>query len=645
MERHNLLQPSGGNEAKGEQILNENEDTHNAESSHPASGADNGTGTSPGFTATSARADNSEDYTIHDNMGISVIDYSSLTRNELVNKFKQLLSESEIENLKNEVENIRINFYKKHKAGNEEKRKKFIEAGGNIEEYQISSDPLEEEFNDLYKGYREQRNEITKTIEEQKKSNLAVKEEIIESIKELINKPESLQNTFAEFNMLQEKWRNHGLVPQSEMRRLYEAFNFSVQSFYDWVKLNNEARDLDFKRNLEAKIELCERAETLIFESDVRKAFGELQILHERWGETGPVVPEKRKEIWERFHDATVKIHKNHQEFFIKKKEEYEGNLQAKTLLCEKAEETASKVYTRFRDWEKATNDFIELQQVWKTIGMVPKSENAGIFRRFRVANDRFFEAKKEYMKTVSEGENNNLQRKTDLCIRAESLKESTDWKKTADEIMWLQKEWKRIGPVPRKVSDKIWTRFRTACNEFFERKTKHFDSLEGLLEDNVKIKMQIIEKLQNFESTGDNKNDLLTLKKLQKEWIEIGHIPPDKRKELQELFRKSVNHVFDILNLDDKKRESTRFRMYVDDLLEKPDSGEVIIRERESLSKKLRQVEADLKVLENNIGFFSKSNKTEALLKDFVIKIEAGKKEAEIIKEQIRYLDSVKKS
>ena len=573
------------------------------------------------------------------------IDYSSLTKYEIVQKFKQILSEGEINHLRNEVDNLKINFYKKHKAENDEKRKKFIESGGDIEGFQVESDPLEEEFKELYNGYRERRNELTKSLEAQKINNLKVKYEIIEAIKELINKPEALQHTFEEFHDLQRKWKEHGLVPQSEVKKLYDSYDFTVQSFYDWVKLNNEARDMDLRRNLEMKIELCEKAESLILESDVLKAFAELQTLHERWREIGPVTADKRNEIWDRFREATSQIHKNHQEYYLKKKEEYEGNLNAKTILCENAEEIASKVYTRFKEWETATDQFIELQKVWKTIGMVPRSENAKIFRRFKDSCDRFFDAKKEFYKVVMDEEHNNLQLKTDLCIRAEGLKGSSDWKRTTDELIRLQKEWKKIGPVSRRVSDKIWQRFRAACNEFFERKANHYNSIDGLLEDNLKVKEEIIQKLESFEFTENSDEDLKRLKQFQKEWVEIGHVPANVKGALQDKFRKAVNKVFDTLKIDDKKKETIRFRMKIENLMSHPNSRDKLYQEREFLVKKLNQIEADLKVLENNIGFFSKSKNSDSLLKDFSAKIESGKKEIEIIKEQVRYIDNIYKS
>jgi hypothetical protein len=575
---------------------------------------------------------------------VSYIDYSGLTKFELIQKFKQLLSEGEITYLRNEIENLKVNFYKKHKAENEERRKKFIEDGGVLEEYTAIEDVLEDEFKQLYKDYRERKTELSKSLDEQKAHNLKVKYEIIEHIKDLINKPESLQNTFEEFHHLQNKWKHTGLVPQKEMKELYDLYHFHVQGFYNWIKLNNEARDMDLRRNLEAKIELCEKVESLILETDIRKAFGELQIFHERWREIGPISPDKKEEIWVRFREATTKIHKIHQEYFLKKKDELEGNLNAKTILCEKAEEIASKVYTRFKEWETATDGFIELQQVWKTIGMVPKSENNRIFRRFKDASDRFFIAKKEFYSIIMEEENNNLQLKTDICLKAESLKESTDWKRTTEDLIRLQKDWKRIGPVSRRVSDKIWFRFRTACNEFFERKATHYSTIDGLLDENIKKKEDLLEKIETYQFTENSDEDLKNLKIFQKDWVEIGHVPENVKMAIQDRYRKAINKAFDSLQVDDKKKENIKFKMRIENIMQQQNSRDRLYMERENLVKKLNQIEAELKTLENNIGFFSKSKNSDSLLKDFSSKIEAGKKETAIIKEQVKYLDNIYK-
>ncbi|NMD00760.1 MAG: DUF349 domain-containing protein [Bacteroidales bacterium] len=577
-------------------------------------------------------------------MKYPVIDYSSLNKQELIDKFKELLTQAKIEQIKNEVEQIKTNFYKKLKQENYDLKKKFLEEGGNNEDFQAKEDLLEPVFKELYNAYRDKRQELIEELEKQKKENYQKKLEIIEKINELTTKPESLKSTMDEFHDLSLKWKEIGVVPQQFVKDIYNKYNLARDNFYNWLKLNQEARDYDLKRNLEAKIELCEKAEQLILEENVTKALGQLQILHERWREIGPVYPDKKEEIWERFKEATHKIHKNHQEFFNKRREEEENNLKAKTILCEIAEEIAGKIYTRYKDWEESTKQMINLQQRWRTIGMVPKSENAAIYKRFRNALDQFFAAKKEFYSIKNEEENKNLQLKTDLCIRAEALKDSNDWKKTTFEIINLQKEWKKIGPVSRKDSDAIWQRFRAACNEFFDRKTKHFNSLGNLLEENLTKKEELLKKLEEFDFSDDPEQDLMKVRQIQKEWFEIGPLTESKQEEIQNRYKKAVQNLFANLKIDEKKKNTLNFKLKIDSLLNTPNSKDKLLQERTNLAKELHKLENDLKVLENNIGFFSKSKNAENLVKDFAKKIDEGRLQAEKLKEQIKYIDNLMK-
>ncbi|MCX7862575.1 MAG: DUF349 domain-containing protein [Bacteroidales bacterium] len=574
-------------------------------------------------------------------MQYTVIDYSSLSREELIEKFKQLLGQSNITQHKDDFEQIKLHFYRKLKQEIDQKKKKQLESGENVE-IDEEPDKLEPIFKELYDAYKEKRNEIIAEIERQKQENYKKKLEIIEKINELTTRPEALKTTMDEFRTLNEQWRNIGVVPQHLVKDLYNKYNLARDNFYNWLKLNKEARDYDLKRNLEAKLELCEKAEQLILEQDVVKAIGQLQILHERWREIGPVYPDKKEEIWERFKEATHKIHKNHQEFFQRKKEEEENNLKAKTILCEIAEEIASKTYNRYKEWEEATKQMIDLQHRWKTIGMVPRSENHAIYKRFRSALDQFFAAKKEYYEQKAEEENHNLQLKTDLCIRAEALKDSTNWKKTTQELIQLQREWEKIGPVPRKDADALWKRFRAACNEFFERKTNHFKSIETLQEENLSKKQEILNQLENFEFTDNPEEDLNKVKQLQKQWFEIGPVAEQYQEEVQKRYKQVVQKLYNNLKVDDKRKNTLSFKLRIDSLLQTPNYIEKLKIERNQIARQLHKIENDLKVLENNIGFFSKSKNAENLLTEFAKKIDEGRKQAEILKEQIQYIDNI---
>lgn len=577
-------------------------------------------------------------------MKYPVIDYSSLNKQELIDKLKELLTQANIAQIKNEVEQIKTHFYKKLKQENDELKKKFLEEGGKNEDFQAKEDSLEPVFKEIYNAYRDKRQELIQEIEKQKLENYQKKLDIIKKIEELTTKPESLKSTMDEFHELNRQWKEIGVVPQQYVKDIYNKYNLARDNFYNWLKLNKEARDYDLKRNLEAKIELCEKAEQLILEDDVIKALGQLQILHERWREIGPVYPDKKEEIWERFKEATHKIHKNHQEFFNKRREEEENNLKAKTILCEIAEEIAEKTYTRYKDWEESTKQMIDLQQRWKTIGMVPKAHNASIYKRFRTALDQFFAAKKEFYTVKNEEENKNLQLKTDLCIRAEALKDSNDWKKTTYEIIKLQKEWKKIGPVARKDSDAIWQRFRAACNQFFEQKTSHFNSLNNLLDENLAKKEELLNKIETFVFTDDPEQDLIKVRQIQKEWFEIGPLTESKQEEIQNRYKKAIQNLFANLKIDEKKKKSLNFKLKIDSLLNTTNAKEKLQQERTNLAKELHKLQNDLKVLENNIGFFSKSKNAESLISDFAKKIEEGRKQADMLKEQIKYIDNLMK-
>ena len=578
-------------------------------------------------------------------MQYPVIDYSSLSREELIEKFKQLLSSSNLTEHKNEFEQIRTQFYRKLKQEKDERKKKMLKDGLTEAEIKEEADALEPIFKELYEAYKEKRNEIIAQIEKQKEDNYKKKLEIIDKINELTMRPESLKTTMEEFHKLVEEWKNIGVVPQKYVKDLYRKYNLARDNFYNWLKLNEQARDYDFKRNLEAKIELCEKAEQLILEQDVVKALGQLQILHERWREIGPVYPDKSDEIWQRFKEATKQIHKNHQEFFKRKKEEEENNLKAKTIICEIAEEIASKIYNNYKEWEEATKQMIDLQQRWKTIGPAPRKENANIYKRFRATLDQFFAAKKEFYEQKKEEENRNLQLKIDLCIKAEALKDSTDWKKTTNELINLQKEWKKIGPVPKKDADYIWKRFRAACNEFFERKAKHFSSIEDLLQENLTKKEEILQQLENFEFTDNVENDFNRIKQLQKSWFELGPVPDLFQEQIQRKYRNALQKLYDNLKLDEKNKKMLNFKLKIDSLLNTSNYIEKIKLERNNLAKELYKIENDLKILENNIGFFSKSKNAESLLQDFSKKIDEGKKQAEVLKEQIKYIDNILKN
>ncbi len=570
------------------------------------------------------------------------INYSEFSKEELVDTLRKYISEFPLEEIRSHVETIKSIFYKIHNEEIEIIHAKFIEEGGIEEDFKVEDSPIEINMKELLNIYREKRNEMSKHLEDQKDTNLHAKYEIIEGIKELINSQESLNKTFHEFRNLQERWREIGPVPQKTVKDLWESYHYHVEAFYDYIKINKELRDLDFKKNLDAKINLCEKAEELLLEPSVVEAFRRLQVLHEQWREIGPVPADKRSEIWERFKESTSKINHKHQEYFVNLKDEQKKNLQEKSTLCEKAEEIADLEIENGKDWEVKSNELIEIQKVWKTIGFAPKKHNKKIYERFRAACDKFFDKKREYFSQNREEQENNLQLKTELCIQAEAIQDSTDWKKTTDELIKLQRKWKTIGPVPIKVSDKIWKRFRAACDKFFNNKSSYFDNIESKYEDNLKAKEELILKIKSFEPSSDVNKNLEQLKTFQREWSDIGFVPIKMKDDIQEKYRLAINEKFDQLKLDEGKKSILKFKSRVESIASKPNADKRLNMERDKCYTKLKQLETDITTWENNIGFFSNSKNAESLISDVENKIQSAKQKMEVLQEKINILDDL---
>ena len=573
---------------------------------------------------------------------VEKVDYSKFSQIELVNAMRDVLGESDDRDVKADVDAMKAAFYKNMKDAVEEAKKQFIEEGGAEEDFVAEEDPYENDIKDLLKEYRQIRIEYSKKHEQEKEENLAKKYEVIEKIKGLINNEESINKTFNEFRSLQQEWREIGLVPQSKMKTLWDTYHFHVENFYDYVKINRELRDLDLKKNLEAKIKLCEKAEELLLDTSIIRAFNTLQKYHEQWREIGPVPREQKDDIWERFKAATTKINKKHQGFFEERKLEQKNNLDAKTALCEKVEAIKIDEIDTHKEWDKYSKELVDLQKVWRTIGFAPRKDNNRIYDRFRSACDRFFDAKRAFYSKNKEEQQNNLQLKIDLCVQAESLKDSNDWKKTTQDLIEIQKKWKEIGPVPRKQSDSIWKRFRTACDYFFDKKSEHFSEMDTEQVDNLKLKEDLIEEIKNFKSSKDVENNLDRLKEFQRRWAEIGHVPFKKKDEIQTNFREAINKLYDDLKIDDEQRNLLKFRTKMTTYSESSRGQNKMRFERDKYMNKMKQLENDLVLLDNNIGFFAESKNAESLIKDVQKKIEMTKQKIELLKEKIRVIDEV---
>ncbi|PIF06004.1 MAG: DNA primase [Draconibacterium sp.] len=571
------------------------------------------------------------------------VDYSRYSEVDLVNAFRDLLDQpEEHHDLKGEVDSIKSAFYKKRNENIEKERKAFLKDGGEEADFQVSEDPYENDIRELLRRFRQLRKELNKQLELEKEENLQKKYEVIEKIKGLINNEESINKTFNEFRELQQEWREIGLVPQSKMKNLWDTYHFHVENFYDYIKINRELRDLDLKKNLEAKIVLCENAEELLVEPSPVRAFNTLQKYHEQWREIGPVPRENKDDIWERFRTATGKINKKYQEFFETRKVEQKKNLEAKTALCEKAEEINKMEISGYKEWDQKSKEMIKLQKVWRTIGFAPKKDNNKIYERFRVACDSFFDNKREFYAANKELQQNNLQLKIDLCVQAEALKDSEDWNKTTQDFIYIQKQWKEIGPVPRKQSDAVWKRFRAACDHFFDKKSEHFSDVDSEQIENLKLKEALVEDVKNFKTQGDVDEDLKHLKEFHRRWTEIGHVPFKKKDDVQNRFREAIDKLYDDLKIDEDKRNLLRFKSKMASFSESNRGQNKMRAEREKYMNKLKQLENDLILLENNVGFFAKSKNAESLIADVKGKIENTRQKIETLKEKIRVIDSL---
>lgn len=567
----------------------------------------------------------------------SAVAIAGKSKEELVALFAALLETEPVQNLRKDAEAIKIAFYKALRASNEAARKAFAEAGGDPEEFKPETDPAELRLKELFGIYRGKRDALLATIEAEKEENYQAKLRIIEELKELVNSNETINQTFNTFRELQKRWKEAGVVPKAQIKDLWETYHLHVENFYNFVKINKELRDLDLKRNYESKIALCEEAEALILEPSVVNAFHKLQKLHEQWREVGPVANEYKEPLWDRFKEASTRVNKKHQEYFDRLKEEQKRNLDLKTELCVKTEELSQAIMTSRKDWSKASDELMEIQKVWKTIGFAPKKDNTKIYERFRAACDRFFENKRGFYLRVKSEMDNNLQLKTDLCIQAEALQESDDWKKTTDEFIALQRRWKETGPVPRKQSEAVWKRFRAACDRFFDRKSEHFAGLDSQYEENLAAKRALLEEIRAYvvESPDRGFEDL---KAFQRRWAEIGFVPLKEKDALQKEYREVIDAHFAAVRGNDKDRKIERYREKISGMRT---GGDRRMRyERDRLYNKVKQLEADIQLWENNIGFFAKSTKADSMIRDVQAKIQKAREERAVAIEKIRLID-----
>lgn len=565
----------------------------------------------------------------------------SLTKDEIIEKLKNLATQPEVPP-RHEVESLKQAFYKLRSAAIEAQKADFVEQGNEVEAFTPAPDPSEDVLKTFLNDIKEKRASQAAAEESLKEENYKKKLQIIESIKNITESSDDFSKLYKEFKDLQQQWNEITLIPQSKEKELWKSYQIYTEKFYDLIKINNEFRDYDFKKNLELKTAICESVEKLVDDADSVSAFHQLQNFHQQWREIGPVARELREEIWARFKNASTAINKNYQTHFESLKGREEENLAEKTAICEILKNIDYSLLTSFKEWDEKSKEVIELQAKWKTIGFVPKKVNSQIFEEFRSLCDTFFEKKSEFFKGVRNEMDENLEKKRALTEQAVALKDSTDWKSTADKLIAIQKEWKTIGPVPRKFSDAIWKEFVTACDYFFEQKKKNESSQKGEELENLAAKKEIIEKIKNVDESLEPSELIAQVRALADEWHKIGFVPFKEKDKIYKEFHQAVDAHYDRLKVDKTERRFESFKSNVRDNLSKQDNPKrALYKERDHLMHQYNKVKSDLQTYENNMNFLSISSKgASGLLKDVNNKIENLKSEMELLVKKIEALD-----
>ena len=564
-------------------------------------------------------------------------EFEGLNKLQLVEMLEELVQDADVQNIKDKVAAVRLHFNKLNKEDMDNELDRFIQGGGEAESFQHVEDPIEQRFNAAFGIFKANRAKQNEDMEKQKTENLAKKQAILDELKEIIASDESLKKTYDDFRALQDRWKEIGPVPAAENSNLWNNYHFLVEKFFDKVRIGRELRDLDMKKNLDSKIELCEKAEELLDEKSITKAFKALQKLHEEWKEVGPVPQEKKDEIWERFKAATDKINQIRREYYAKIEEEQAGNLETKKALCDKAEELIAEEYTSVNAWQKKSNELSEIFNVWKTVGPASKKDNEEIWQRFRGAMDTFFAKKKAFFASLKDRQTENLERKTQLCIEAEALMESTEWKNATEQMKKLQEEWKTIGPVPKRHTVKIWKRFRAACDTFFNRKNEHFSGRRTEEEANLAAKKALIEEIKAFE-IGPNRNENMeAIKAFQKRWIEIGYVPMKHKDAINKEYRELIDGLFDTMRKNQNEASTNEFREMMEGWKDDPTANDRVRRERNTLQTRIQKLRDEIAAMENNIGFFSNSKNSELMRAEYEKKINKAKEDLKVLEAKLK--------
>lgn len=563
------------------------------------------------------------------------------TKQEVVERLKEIAASDEAP-AKDEIDLLKTVFYKLHIAEREARLKEYIDGGGNPETYQVVPDQDEETFKAQMAVIREKRAQIMQQQEAEKQANLEKKLEIIEKIKAMATSPDEAGKSYNEFKELQQQWKDIKNVPADKANELWRNYQLYVEQFYDLLKLNSEAREYDFKKNLEMKTKLCEAAEKLADEEDVISAFHQLQELHQQYREIGPVAKELREEVWARFKAASTVINKRHQQHFEDLRSKEEENLARKTALCEKVEELGKAENKGAADWEKRSKEIIDIQNEWKTIGFAPQKMNVKIFERFRAACDDFFGRKAEYFKALKVTFSENIEKKKALVEKAQALADSTDWKATSDKLIALQKEWKTVGMVPKKLGDQLWQEFLGACNKFFEARNAAGAGQRNEEHANLEKKKGIIEQLkalaENAAEATKEKVQALT-----EEYNKVGHVPYKEKDKLYEAYHEVLDRIYKELNISTKRRRLNDFKANIKNVAKRGE--EALDNERGRLARRFEQLKQEIQTYENNLGFLNASSKKgNSLIDEMNRKVQHLRDDLELVRQKIKAIDEENK-
>ena len=563
------------------------------------------------------------------------------TKKEVVERLKEIAASDENPD-KDEIDLLKTVFYKLHITEREARMKEYIDGGGDPEAYQIMPDEDEETFKQQMAVVREKRARIFQQQEAEKQANLEKKLEIIEKIKAMATSPDEANKSYNEFKELQQQWKDIKNVPADRASELWRNYQLYVEQFYDLLKLNSEAREYDFKKNLETKTKLCEAAEKLADEEDVISAFHQLQELHQQYRETGPVAKELREQIWTRFKAASTVINKRHQQHFEDLRSKEEENLTLKTALCEKVEEISKLENKTASDWEKRSKEIINIQNQWKTIGFAPQKMNVKIFERFRAACDDFFGRKSEFFKEMKQAYAANIEKKKALVEKAQALADSTDWKVTSDKLINLQKEWKTIGVVPKKIGDQLWHDFLNACNKFFEARNAANAGARNEERENLEKKRNIIEQIKALVADAAN----ATREKVQAltdEYNKVGHVPYKEKDALYAAYHEALDAIYKELNISNKRRRLDDFKSNIRNMAKRGEDA--IDNERGRLTRRFEQLKQEIQTYENNLGFLNASSKKgNSLIDEMNRKVQKLRDDLELVRQKIKAIDTENK-